>query len=102
MEIMRGKVEMKTDDYPLFVHALPDLDSGNIWGWYSKGHHAPEDLIYVVGYEWPGYLDRTPKPEDVQHKHWRNGLGHGPDGPCRLFYDTKPGPGAFPVTVLER
>ena len=88
-----------------------DGDMGVLLGWMAKGHHDPdafraalrdhEEAIEEIEYE--GWSVEKVTALDVRQDHWRNvPLGNDPitAGGMR-FVPSKPGPGAYPVTVLD-
>jgi hypothetical protein len=84
---------------PLAVQVLTEA-GGAPMGWYSKGHHRPAEFLAAID-ELEGAPQRL-DVENVTHAHWRCVPGLDEDGdPAVLFRPAKPGPGAFPVTVLE-
>lgn len=80
-------------------------DMGQQFGYFAKGHHDPAVFLEAVDYygaanDCPGWLAhyRPMVPEDVRHEHWRCiPLGEG----FYRYETSKPGRGAFPVTVIE-
>jgi len=83
---------------------------GSWFGWWAKEHHDPEAFIEAVEIENAGGSEQWKKrwevrrkflnPEKVWHGHWRCVPHHSGAGVTYHQADG-PGPGAFPVTVLE-
>jgi len=87
--------------YSLEVQALLELDGGSFMGWWSKGHHNPEEFHRaVVDYE--EGVHSVPAVADVKHL-WARVLPNRftDEGGGWLSYCSGPGRGAFPLTELE-
>lgn len=86
---------------PKIPHALEihEID----WGWdgcryLSYGHHDPIRFLVILN-EYGDFRDRL-KPEDVKHgrmRCWPDKTGSYD----RMYQDSEPGRGAFPVTYVE-
>lgn len=95
-------------EYPLDIETLVEYEGGD-WGdltaYYSKGHHPADQFVSTAIdlYE-PDEPDEL-KPENVKHTYYRKVPWHEADMDCtgmfRPVEAKHPGPGAFPVTVLE-
>jgi hypothetical protein len=89
-------------DYPLDVHVLSELasaDQGH--GYYSKGHHDPQQFRAKVAYE---YDEQIPAEALIRHVYYRCSMWGGNDyeGWLSLEEYNQTGRGRFPVTVWER
>lgn len=89
------------------VQELFEFEGGPI-GWWARGHHNP--AAFLVEVEWARCeirvgFDPVLRPEGVRHVYWRVVPTPSPyrEGAwVGLFVDARgPGPGAFPVTVVE-
>lgn len=75
-----------------------DLEGGGLIALYAKGHHDADAFYEAATREFGAYEETWPPIGYVRRSHWRN-VPTG-DGWYR-HEESEPGPGAYPVTVLE-
>ena len=87
----------KPNEYPLVIDTLSsDCAIGN-W-YYSKGHHDKAAFLDKVNREYGVDF----KPEDVEHRYGRWEFDNSCGEPGQILAaHSKPGPGIFPVTIID-
>lgn len=81
------------------VHLSHDVDSGELFAYYTKGHVGTDDLLAAIehGYVLDG--EQLPAPASyVRQLYWRN-VPH--ELGVRFVETGGPGRGAYPVTMLD-
>ena len=89
--------------YPLAVEMHGHWQTGELMGFYSKGHHPPAAFLEAVRqHEDAPYCAMEELSEDkVRHLYWRCVPAADGEWSEFEFRETTPGPGAFPVTEIE-
>jgi hypothetical protein len=81
--------------YPLDVDPLTGQDGEGL-GYFSKGHHDPEAFVREAS-----HFDGLLYPAKyVRHAYYR-AVPSQNDDLDTIYYETKPGRGAWPVTLIE-
>lgn len=78
------------------VNQIIDLDSGNILGYYCKGHVSVDEFVAIVDEEYTESITE----EQVRQCYQRNIPYLGQKG-LMTFKECAPGKGAYAVTKVE-